>query len=245
MEQILTKGYELKTKNHKLSTNLDTNFLKVIAIIAMVLDHIGKAFFPDILIFQVIGRVAFPIFAYCIIVGVTHTSNFKKYITRLGLFAIVSQIPWVLAFNPTVDAFKENWMILNIFFTLFFSALLVYGMKEKSWIYIIASISAFALLPLDYGFDTALFLASLYLLRDKMLLSCILASIVLGCSLFINGDISVFGLSLGMQGFAILAIPLIYIKTNMNLKVNKYFFYAFYPAHLMIIFLVRYFLNIV
>lgn len=237
MEQILTQEYEMQT-------NLDTNSLKVIAVIAMVIDHVGKVFFPDVQILQVIGRIAFPIFIYCIVVGVTHTRNFKKYLTRLGIFAIVSQIPWIIAFNPTIDGIKENWMIMNIFFTLFFSAVFVYGMKEKSWGYIIAAMMAFSFFPLDYGFDTVFLLSSIYLLRNNKVVACVLTSVILALPLFTGGDLNVFGLSLGLQGFAILAIPFIYMRTNMNIKINKYFFYSFYPAHLLMIFLIKYFLNI-
>lgn len=235
---------EMISQTNKLNTNLDTNFLKVIAIIAMVLDHVGKAFFPDMLIFQIIGRLAFPIFAYCIVVGVLYTKNFKKYLGRLGIFAIISQIPWILAFNPTLDGFQENWMIMNIFFTLFFSAIFVYGMKEKNWISLLVAVLAFSLLPLDYGFDTMFLLASIYLLRNKLVASCIVTSIILILPLFTGGDFNAFGLSLGIQGFAVLAVPFIYLKTNVNLKINKFFFYAFYPVHLLIIFLVQVVLSV-
>ena len=227
MEQILTT-------NQKLKTNLDTNFLKIIAIVAMILDHIGKAFFPEIQILQIIGRIAFPIFAYCIVVGVIHTSSFKNYLIRLGAFAVVSQLPWMLAFGPT-------W---NIFFTLFFSALFVYGIKDKKWICLLISLLAFSLLPLDYGFDTVLLLSSIYLLRDKFLLSLIVTSIILAIPFLSGGDINIFGFALGMQGFAILAIPFIYFNTNMRLNINKYFFYIFYPAHLLMIFLIVNLFNI-
>ena len=68
----------------KLQTNLDTNFLKVIAILSMTVDHVGSAFFPQYPVFRWIGRMAFPIFCYCLTVGLLYTRDIKKYFLRLG-----------------------------------------------------------------------------------------------------------------------------------------------------------------
>lgn len=73
----------------RIQGNLDTSFLKIIAIFAMTLDHVGKALFPEMIMLQIIGRIAFPILAYCIVVGCLYTHDFKKYIMRLGLFAMI------------------------------------------------------------------------------------------------------------------------------------------------------------
>ena len=62
----------------KLKTNLDTNFLKLIAIFAMLIDHIGGAFFPEAGWFRWIGRLAFPIFCYCMTVGLLYTRDIKN-----------------------------------------------------------------------------------------------------------------------------------------------------------------------
>ena len=61
---ILTTPDEIPTDQPRLKTNLDTNLLKLIAIISMLIDHIGSAFFPDMPVFRWAGRLAFPIFAY-------------------------------------------------------------------------------------------------------------------------------------------------------------------------------------
>ena len=57
-----------------LNTNLDTNFLKLVAIISMFIDHVGAAFFPEYPVFRWLGRLAFPIFCYCMTVGMLYTS---------------------------------------------------------------------------------------------------------------------------------------------------------------------------
>ena len=63
--------------------NTDTNFIKLIAIITMTIDHIGAVFFENCLIFRIIGRIAFPLFVYSIMIGYFNTKSIKKYILRL------------------------------------------------------------------------------------------------------------------------------------------------------------------
>lgn len=92
-----------------VSKNNRNDVLKLIAIITMLLDHIGYMFFPKTVIFRAIGRIAFPIFAYHIALGYRHTSNLKRYAKRLFVFALISQVPYTLmsffasgnnAYNP-------------------------------------------------------------------------------------------------------------------------------------------------
>ncbi len=84
--------------------------LKIIAITTMLIDHIGYVIFPDLIILRIIGRLAFPLFAFLITEGYCHTSNFNKYLARLAILAIISQYPFWLAFG-----FDSG---LNIFVTL-------------------------------------------------------------------------------------------------------------------------------
>ena len=87
--------------------------LKVIAMITMVIDHLGNAWLKHTTEMNVIGRIAFPIFAFQISEGYTHTKNLKKYFFRLTLFAFLSQIPFMLFRSLYTTGFA-----LNIFFTL-------------------------------------------------------------------------------------------------------------------------------
>jgi hypothetical protein len=87
--------------------------LKLLAFLTMLIDHIGYMFFPNEMIFRIIGRLAFPIFAYQIAVGYSRTSNLKKYVLRLSLFALITQIPYSF-FNPDL---KFNPIHLNVLFT--------------------------------------------------------------------------------------------------------------------------------
>ena len=98
--KVLTTPSDSSHDQPRLKTNLDTNLLKIIAIISMAVDHIGTAFFPAFPVFRYAGRLAFPIFCYCMTVGLLYTSNVKKYLTRLGIFALISQPFYIMAFHP-------------------------------------------------------------------------------------------------------------------------------------------------
>lgn len=113
-----------------LDTNLDTTFLKVVAVISMLLDHVGGTFFPEYPVFRWIGRLAFPIFCYCMTVGMLYTRDIKRYLGRIAVFAVISQPFWILAFNP--HDFWGNLTNWNIFFTLFISLLAVWVLRRKN-----------------------------------------------------------------------------------------------------------------
>ena len=131
VKELLLKPPTFSDNQARLQTNLDTDFLKLIAIVSMLMDHIGSVFFPEVRVLRWIGRLAFPIFCYCMTVGLLYTHDIKKYLFRLGIFALISQPCYILAFHP-YDFWAQftNW---NIFFTLFLSLLAMYGWKERKW----------------------------------------------------------------------------------------------------------------
>ncbi|MDP4090034.1 MAG: TraX family protein [Bacillota bacterium] len=94
------------------STNRN-DLLKLLAMVTMVVDHIGYIYFPNDMLLRIIGRLAFPIFAYQIATGYSRTSNLKKYVLRIFLFALMTQIPFSF-FNPN---FKFNPYHFNVLFT--------------------------------------------------------------------------------------------------------------------------------
>ncbi|MCL1846143.1 MAG: conjugal transfer protein TraX [Defluviitaleaceae bacterium] len=103
--------------------------LKIIALVAMFIDHIGivmPEFFglsPGMNIFRVIGRVSFPIFVYLIAEGFRHTKSPEKFLLRLGAFAVISQIPFDLAFNAQINFLADT----NIFYTLFLGGAAIFA----------------------------------------------------------------------------------------------------------------------
>ena len=125
--------------------------LKLIAIITMFCDHAGDILVGHLSILNVIGRIAFPIFAFQLVVGFLHTSDIKKYALRLGIFAIISQIPFsLLMYNM-----NSNIFTLNIFFTLLLGllTLIIYNKvnnKFLKWISIVFIILIGELANVDY-----------------------------------------------------------------------------------------------
>ena len=99
--------------------------LKTIAILTMLIDHVGAGLYPSQIWFRVIGRIAFPIFAFLVCEGFFHTRNVRRYAVRLGIFAIISEIPFNLLhsyhlFDPDAQ---------NVFFTLLIGLLTIYGVS--------------------------------------------------------------------------------------------------------------------
>ena len=201
--------------------SLKNDFIKIIALISMVIDHIGAVIYPNIIIFRIIGRIAFPIFAYQTALGFTKTKDVYKYMFRILLFGIISQ--------PIYGAlFKGNW---NIMFTLLYSVVVMYiwnigEIKFKILSMLILMLSIF-LPQLDYGFFGILLTFSFMLYMDNRVKSFIIQSM-----LIVLYSISITVMA---QCFAILALPIIFTNWKINIKLSKYTFYIFYPLHLFII----------
>ena len=88
--------------------------LKCIAMISMLIDHTSVAYFGQTTLFNVIGRIAFPIFAFQISEGYIHTKNLKKYLLRLFCFAIISQVPFMLFDSMFTNNFSSSTCPLSL-----------------------------------------------------------------------------------------------------------------------------------
>lgn len=210
-------------KELKLNTN--TNFIKLIAIITMTIDHIGAVFFSELIIFRIIGRIAFPLFVYSMMIGYFNTHNLKKYILRLFLIGVISQIPYSLLFGNNTP---------NVMFTLIAVLIYYYTLdKKKWWIMPFLVVIPFCL---HFEYDTIyLFLVPIfYYCRNNCLLMSIL--MILFYLNFISNGVTVFGFVIF---YSILSIPFIIIKTNFNIKINKYLFYFYYPFHIIVLLIIK------
>lgn len=240
---VLTTPPALPQEGHLLKSNLNTDLLKLIAIVSMLIDHIGGAFFPEVGIFRWAGRLAFPIFCYCLTVGLLYTRSVKKYLMRLGIFALVSQPFYILAFHP-VSQFRENLTNWNIFFTLFLSLLAMAGLKERKWWLFALAFFVVSWWNFDYSGTGIQLMLIFYLCRNHPKVGAALYCLSYLPALWTRWPEDPLCLTVGSMIvdwsiFAILAAPLIFLPLRSRLKINKWFFYGFYPAHLALIALVR------
>lgn len=219
-----------ESERPRLQTNLDTDFLKLIACAAMLIDHVGDALFPGAQLFRIIGRVAFPLFCYCMTVGLLYTHDIRRYLLRLAVFAVLSQPFYVLAFHPY--HFFEELTNPNIFCTLFLSLLALWGFKERKWFISLAAFFAVSWWNFDYSGNGVLLMLIFYLCRERPRLGCALSLAFWLPCLFWGGELAIGAFSFDRQVFAALSVPLIYAHTHVNPKIPKLAFYAFYPLHL-------------
>lgn len=211
--------------------------LKVIAVITMVVDHLGYLFFPELTWMRIIGRIAFPIFAYQMSIGYFHTSNKNKYMLRMWIFALIAQIPYTLLFE-TFD--------LNILFTLLLSLFLIDRLKAKDWTWIFPYILICTLpyinsdIPnFDYGWYGILTpLLFYFLMKRKLIL--LFAQITLTVSYLTINELSIGAWYIQIFGILGVLIALYFPIGRWKISMNKYFFYWFYPGHLFVLLLIKF-----
>ena len=211
---------------------------------AMLVDHIGYIFFPKVLIFRVIGRLAFPIFAFLITQGYTHTKNLQDYLFRLFVFLMISEPFYLFAFRPV------SIECINIFGTLFLGLVAIYlyeiiSNKTYAWTAVVMLSLFGSFLGVDYGFFGILLIFSFYLYDIKkdfyalFFTQCLLIMIYIGYSYVIYSIILHVSVTIGWflaQLMYLAVLPLIkYYNGQKGKIVNKYAFYAFYPVHIAVL----------
>lgn len=200
-------------------------------------------------VMRLVGRIAFPIFAFLLYEGFMHTSNYKRYLLRVGLCALAAEIPFNLIVTTASPLFGLTDVSTSFFypdyqntvFTLFIALLMLYGMKRfettdnaspgaslKQWfgqlicVLVACVLTVFA--RTDYSYIGILFIAVLYFFRHSKKMQ-----ILFGCIVMLTTDIA-----------ALLAFVPIAMYNGMQIpsKKMKYFFYIFYPAHLLVLYLI-------
>lgn len=222
--------FEIAEKSHGF---LNGFTLKMIAVITMLIDHIGCIFFPEQLLFRAVGRISFPIFCFLIVEGFYHTRNHTNYLIRLCIFAILSEIPFDLAFSGTLI----NWSSQNVFITLALGLASIFCLEEMNTkrIYVIPFVLLFAaayLLHCDYGIGGVLLICMFYQTRETPWMRIIPAFLILYCFF---GSFELYGL------IAFILIPLYNGKRGPQVKM---LFYWFYPVHLLVLYAIAYYLQI-
>lgn len=216
----------------------------------MLIDHIGATLAPTTAIYyplKIIGRIAFPIFAYQIAAGYVNTRSVTKYLSLLSIFAVISQIPYYLAFSG-VHPQSTPLSDLNIFFTLVLGLLALYcydavGKNNfcKNFYINFVPVILFAVIAqifnTDYGAYGVIIIFLCYILRFHPVRALVSQSI-LTC-VFIYQSHAPFWQIFCLMGFVAVYLP--FFKQGIaypTVKINKYLFYAFYPLHLLALYFI-------
>lgn len=219
------------SKDEKQTAETDkrgSDWLKILACFFMFADHVGYLFFPQYLIFRAVGRLAFPIFAWQVSIGYRNTSHLGRYMGRLFIFAVISQIPYFW-FSP------GN---LNIMPTLLAGLWVLwlhdrggkYGFMMAGLLVVLGDV-----LHLQYG---SYGLAMIWLFhifgkdRGKTALGYALMSLFF---IWLNK----WSQSMIFQSLSVWALFFIYADWKIDIRLNRYFFYGFYPGHILFLLLVR------
>jgi hypothetical protein len=225
---------------------LSGSTLKLIAIVSMLIDHVAAAVIVRVLyaghwteqLYQIyrvmrsVGRIAFPIFCFFLVEGFEHTRDRKKYALRLFLFALISEIPFDLAFSAEILEVQYQ----NVFFTLLIGLITVMAFhaaeEKKEWnpvvrvvllaLIVAAGMGIALFLKTDYDAKGVMAILLLYVFRKKRSMQ-----ILAGCLFFSWWELP------ALAAFFLLAC---YNGTR-GLRM-KYFFYVFYPAHLLLLYAV-------
>lgn len=223
---------------------LDGTALKLIAMISMVFDHVGDMFFPELLWLRMVGRLAMPLFAFCITEGYCHTKSRKKYLLRMGIFALISEIPFDLAFEGKIGLGHQNIMLT------FFMSILALMLFDRIRGDRNTTTNKYSLLRVALGTLSVILIASAALLVKAdytvfAVITVFLFYVFKDCANIIRSGAGVAFLALTRtMGYycttGLSLIPLMMYNGRKG-KGLKWLFYVFYPGHLLALYLIKQF----
>lgn len=243
---------------------LKANVLKLIAIMAMLVDHIGYAFLSmdEVLgiVFRCIGRITAPIIFFFIVEGYHHTKSINKYMLRLFVFAIISYIPYIYLFYGSFPTTKEHFLSLNVMYTLLIGLLFIRAFEEIKNRFVKIPIMIFLLILStvgDWNYIALLVMLTFHFYygnyKSQAFTACIillfngefLVSLLSPFFNYVDGvtiDLSIYKWPLSELGmfFSIFLLQFYNGQKGIGGKIAKYGFYLFYPIHLIVICLIRY-----
>lgn len=255
----------MKTQNTNVTgsgkMNLSAAALHILAMAFMLMDHLWATLLPAQEWLTCVGRIAFPIFAFMAVEGYFHTHNLKKYLLRMLIFAVISEVPFDLMYGGT-------WFYpvhQNVIWTLMMGLAGIHLMetvrkKKSTFVYILVSAIVVivggllgTLSMVDYYGIGVLTVFIFYFFRGRKwwcLLGQMLALYWVNVELLggLMYPIRLFGMEfeLCQQGLALLALLPIWLyrgRQGYHSKPFQYFCYAFYPIHMLVIVLVLNFIN--
>lgn len=201
--------------------------LKLLAMLAMTADHIGAVFFPEIPLLRWIGRLAMPVLCFFIGEGLRHTRSPRRYLLRLTGFALLSELPFDLAFYGGIE-----WGHQNVYFTLALGLLALWAIQSRGmegWLLALTAALAAELLGCDYGMYGVL----LILLLDRFHRAR--SEQLAGAALL---NLAFFGLQ--TQTLSLIALLLLWLYNGKRGRDDRRLFYLYYPAHLCVLGILRF-----
>ena len=226
----------------KNNTNfgLTNNQLKIIAMISMLIDHIGVELLPGNDVLRIIGRLAFPIFAYMIAEGCRYTRNRVKYLSCIFGMGAVFQVVYYFFINSLYQGILITFSlsIITIYCIdgfiknkspLFRAAMTVIMVGVLFVVFAAPHLFKKQGFEIDYGALGVMLPVVVYYARGKFGKVLSAAAVLAAMGLFMGG----------VQWYALAAIPLLLLYNQKRGKLNlKYLFYIFYPTHLVVIYLI-------
>lgn len=214
--------------------------LKWIALVTMTIDHFAASGLYDRLVYgggpggmgylllRCIGRLAFPIYCFLLTEGFRHTRSRERYALRLGLFALISEVPFDLASGWVL----WDWNYQNVFFTLLFGLLALIladplyekGGQRKAFFIVLGFALAAELLQTDYGFFGVAVIAAMHFLRERETEKYLISGALL----------------MGAGSLELAALPAFYLmhrydgRQGRQSKAMRLLFYWYYPLHLLV-----------
>ncbi len=249
-------GFLRLTRPQAVRTNQDTGLIRLIALVTMAIDHFGKMCFPNLIIMRVIGRLAFPLFAYGIAVGAVYTKDPMKYLTRVVLLALVSQPLYAVGLahesramyavsffeNPLGclwSFYMNSWaMQPSILVSLSLGLAILLCLRERRWVLAVALYVLCERMAgkLDYGINGIRLMLIFYMLCEHPI-ACLAASFsfMTWWGMQGGGFVSLLGIPFNMRIFAMPSIILCCIPMKRRIQLPRWLIYGFYPAHLAVL----------
>ncbi len=213
---------------------LDGTLLKLLAMVSMVFDHVGDNFFPDLEWMRIIGRIAMPLFAFAVAEGYVHTRDKKKYLLRMLLMGLISEVPFDLVLFGTPLEFTHQNIMLTFAYAIV--GLMCYDKiaKENAFsipgsLVLLLFIASSLLLCLDYNMVALAVIFAFYLLRKKPL--WLRTAVAMAIYYFFR--------NVGIYRFGLLGFLPVFLYNGQRGKGLKWLFYLFYPGHLLLIYLLK------
>lgn len=226
---------------------LNANTLKLIAVLAMVLDHAATVFLADTapaaLFFHAVGQIAAPIMCFFVAEGYAYTSNLKKYLLRLFIAAVISHVPYALCFKFTV---WEFWYVTGVLWGLFLGLLAVTlwkRLRAPVWVrLLLLGLCCLLAYPANWNYIAVLWIFGFAVFREspkKQWAFFGLVTLLYVLQYFVYGST----LPVWLRPFVLLLCVPLLLCYNHTLgrrsKVLQWGYYLFYPAHLLVLTLLR------